>query len=73
MKILNITSITELRGGDTQMYTVYNLLKDKKDITQYILCPHNSTLAEICKKDDANHFTYKKKKFKLFNLTLAII
>ena len=73
MKILNITSITELRGGDTQMYTVYNLLKDKKDITQYILCPHNSTLAEICKKDNANYFTYKKNKFKLFNLTLAII
>lgn len=73
MKILNITSITELRGGDTQMYTVYNLLKDKSDLKLYILCPENSILARICKKDNANLFTYKKNKLKLINLVLAII
>lgn len=73
MRILNITSITELRGGDAQMYTVYNLLKDKSDLTQYILCPENSVLAGICKKDNANFFTYKKNKLKLFNLVIAII
>jgi L-malate glycosyltransferase len=73
IKILNITSITELRGGDAQMYTIYNLLKDKNDLKQYILCPENSVLATICKKDNANYFTYKKNKFKLFNLTIAIV
>lgn len=73
MKILNITSITELRGGDIQMYTVYNLLKDKRNLTQYILCPENSALSEICEKERANFFTYKKNCFKLLNLTIAII
>lgn len=73
MRILNVTSITELRGGDAQMYTVYNLLKEKNDITQYILCPSNSVLAGICKKDKANYFTYEKNKLKLINLVLAII
>lgn len=73
MKILNVTSITELRGGDAQMYTVYNLLKEKKDIKQFILCPENSVLSGICKKDKANYFTYKKNKFKLINLVVAIV
>lgn len=73
MKILNITSITELRGGDTQMYTVYNLLKDKSDLKQYILCPEDSILAGICKKDNAHFFTYKKNKLKLINLVVAIV
>ena len=73
IKILNITSITELRGGDAQMYTVYNLLKDKSDLNQYILCPENSVLAGICKKDSASFFTYKKNKLKLINLVIAIV
>lgn len=73
MKILNITSITELRGGDAQMYTVYNLLKDKSDLKQYILCPEDSVLAGICKKDNAQFFTYKKNKLKLINLVIAIV
>lgn len=73
MKVLNVTSITELRGGDAQMYTVYNLLKEKKDIKQYILCPEDSILAGICKEDKANFFTYKKNKLKLINLVIAII
>lgn len=73
MKILNVTSITELRGGDTQMYSVYNILKNKSDLTQYILCPENSVLAGMCKTDKAKFFTYKKNKFKLINLLIAII
>ncbi|WP_431244873.1 glycosyltransferase [Flavobacterium sp. P21] len=73
MKILNITSGTELRGGDVQMYTVYKLLKDKKDLNQFILCPENSTLASICKNDNANFYTYKKNSIKLLNLIIAII
>jgi glycosyltransferase involved in cell wall biosynthesis len=73
MNILNVTSITELRGGDAQMYTVYNLLKEKKDLNQFILCPDNSVLASICKKDEAAYFTYKKNKLKLINLIAAII
>lgn len=73
MKILNITTITELRGGDAQMYTVYNLLKDKIDVKEYILCPEDSVLAGICKADNAKYFTYKKNGFKLINLVLAIL
>lgn len=73
MKILNVTSITELRGGDAQMYTVYKLLNDKPDLKQYILCPENAVLAAICKNDNANLFTYKKNHFKLINLARAIV
>ncbi|AWK05243.1 hypothetical protein HYN56_13765 [Flavobacterium crocinum] len=73
MKILNVTSITELRGGDAQMYTVYKLLKDEKNVKQYILCPEDAVLASICKNDQANLFTYNKNKFKLFNLARAIV
>lgn len=73
MKILNVTSITGLRGGDAQMYTIYKLLKEKKDLKQYILCPHDSTLASICKNDNADFFIYKKNALKLINLVTAII
>lgn len=73
MNILNVTSITELRGGDAQMYTVYNLLKEKKDCNQFILCPDDSVLATMCKKDKAAYFTYKKNKLKLINLIVAIV
>ncbi|SHH04286.1 Glycosyltransferase involved in cell wall bisynthesis [Flavobacterium micromati] len=73
MKILNITSITELRGGDNQMYTIYNLLKDDKNITQYILCPENSVLAKMCEKENIKYFTYRKNAFKIINLIFAII
>lgn len=61
MNILNVTSIEEWRGGDAQMYTIYNLLKKYDDIKQYILCPEFSVLAEKCKIDKANYYTYTKK------------
>lgn len=73
MNILNVTSITELRGGDAQMYSIYNLLKEKKDLNQYILCPSDSVLAAMCKKDKAAFFTYKKNKIKLINLVVSIV
>ncbi|MFD2938990.1 glycosyltransferase family 4 protein [Flavobacterium notoginsengisoli] len=73
MKILNVTSITELRGGDAQMYMIYKLLDNKDNLKQYILCPDDSILASICKNDNARFFTYKKNYFKLFNLVRAII
>ncbi len=73
MKILNVTSITEMRGGDAQMYTIYTTLQDKSDLKQFILCPDDSVLAAICQKDSANYFTYKKNKLKFFNLSIAII
>ncbi|GGE94022.1 Glycosyltransferase involved in cell wall bisynthesis [Chishuiella changwenlii] len=72
MKILNVTSIVEWRGGDAQMYTIYNLLNKYKDIKQYILCPENSLLAEKCKHDNADYFTYKKKS-KIKSLVSPII
>src|SRR6218665_912717 len=73
MKILNVTSITELRGGDAQIYMIYKLLDNKDNLKQYILCPDDSILASICKNDNARFFTYKKNYFKLFNLVRAII
>lgn len=73
MKILNVTSITGLRGGDAQMYTIYKLLKEKEDLKQFILCPHDATLASICKNDNAAYFTYNKNSFKLVNLVRSII
>ncbi|TRX41368.1 glycosyltransferase family 4 protein [Flavobacterium restrictum] len=73
MNILNITSITELRGGDMQLYTMYNLLKAENDIKQFILCPSNSVLATICETDQANYFTYTKNNLKLKNLIQMIL
>jgi len=62
-----------LRGGDAQMYTIYNLLKDKPDLTQHILCPENADLARMCREDKANLITYKKNRFKVINAIIAII
>jgi len=67
MKILNITTITEWRGGDAQMYTIYNLLKDKKDLKQFILCPSDSVLATTCERDKAEYFTYTWNHPRLFH------
>lgn len=72
MRILNVTTITEWRGGDKQMYTIYNLLQDEPDIQQFILCPEKSVLAQMCKKDHAAYFTYTKNKLKLINATRKI-
>lgn len=60
MNILNVTSITELRGGDVQMYTIYELLKEYQDVNQYILCDQNSELNQLFGKLDANFITYPK-------------
>ncbi|MDY0986474.1 4-alpha-N-acetylgalactosaminyltransferase [Flavobacterium sp. ACN2] len=73
MKILNVTSMIDFRGGDSQMYTIYKLLADKMDLKQYILCPDKAVLAAICKNDNANFFTYPTNRFKLFSLILSII
>ena len=62
-----------LRGGDAQMYTIYNLLKDKTDLKQYILCPDDSDLAEMCRRDNANLITYDHNKKKKINAVKAII
>lgn len=72
MKILNVTSIVEWRGGDAQMYTIFKLLNKYKDISQYILCPENSVLAEKCKDENADYFTYERKS-KIKSLILPII
>ena len=62
-----------LRGGDAQMYTIYNLLKDKTDLKQYILCPDDADLAEMCRKDNASLITYDHNKKKKINAVKAII
>lgn len=73
IKILNITTMVGLRGGDAQMYTVYKLLKDEPDFKQFILCPENADLAKTCQIDKANLFTYKKNKFRVLNTIKAIV
>lgn len=71
MKILNITTITELRGGDIQMYTIYKLLKEYKEIDQYIICPKDAELLQLTSKND-KIFKYHKKN-KIFSIIPHII
>lgn len=73
MNVLNVTTMVGIRGGDMQMYTAYNLLKEYKDVNQFILCPETSDLAKMCERDHAQYYTYKKNKFKVFNTVGAII
>lgn len=73
MKILNVTTIPEWRGGDNQMYTIFKLLQDKKDLPQFILCPENSVLSQKCKIDGISCYTYDRKSFKLLHATQKII
>src|SRR5690606_22413045 len=72
MNILNVTSIVEWRGGDAQMYTIYNLLKKHTSLNQYILCPENSILYKKAVKDNAQVLSYEKKN-KVFSLVKPII
>jgi len=72
INILNITTITELRGGDVQMYTVYNSLKTYPDFNQFILCPSDSELARRYTYNDFGFITYKKKN-KIFSAINTII
>lgn len=73
MNILNVTTITEWRGGDNQMYTIFKLLQDMPDVNQFILCPKKSVLAGKCKQDGNPYYTYNKNKFKLINAVKAIV
>ena len=73
MNILNVTTMQGLRGGDAQMYTIYNLLKNKTDLKQYILCPDDADLANMCRNDHANLITYKHDRFKKINAIRAIV
>ncbi|MBA9072312.1 glycosyltransferase involved in cell wall biosynthesis [Flavobacterium gossypii] len=73
MKILNVTTMVGMRGGDLQMYTVYKLLQEKNDLKQFILCPQNSDLAKMCGIEKMGCRTYKKNKFRFFNTIKAII
>lgn len=73
MNILNVTTITEWRGGDKQMYTIFKLLENTPNIKQFILCPDKSVLAKMCKEDNSAYYTYTKNKLKLINATRSII
>lgn len=72
MNILNVTSIVEWRGGDAQMYTIYNLLKKYGELDQYILCPENAVLYKKALNDKAQVIAYTKKN-KVFSLIKPII
>ncbi|HUH34698.1 MAG TPA: glycosyltransferase family 4 protein [Moheibacter sp.] len=72
MNILNITTITGLRGGDIQMHTVYQLLKSYPDLNQFILCPEDSDLYKMNGKIDSHFIPYNKKN-KIFSAIQPII
>jgi glycosyltransferase involved in cell wall biosynthesis len=72
MNILNITTMTEWRGGDAQMYTSFKLLEEYKDLNQIILCPKTSVLAKKCKEDHSKYCTYSKTS-DIFSLIRPII
>lgn len=72
MNILNVTSIVEWRGGDAQMYTIYNLLKKHQTLNQFILCPENSVLYKKAVQDHAQVVSYTKKN-KVFSLVKPIV
>lgn len=57
MRILHVSTIIEWRGGDSQMLTTYNILKDYQDIDQYILCPTGSVLESKCLDQKIPHYT----------------
>jgi glycosyltransferase involved in cell wall biosynthesis len=72
MNILNITTMTDWRGGDAQMYTSFKLLEEYNDLNQIILCPETSVLAKKCKEDHSKHCTYSKTS-EIFSLIIPII
>lgn len=72
MNILNITTISGLRGGDIQMHTIYKLLKTYNSLNQYILCPDDSDLYEMNKEFDENFISYKKSN-KIFSAIKPIL
>jgi len=73
MKILHISTIREWRGGDNQMLTTYNILKDHRELSQIILCPEDSVLFQKCKKGKIPVFSApRKSKFSLAFLKTII-
>ncbi|NZA27872.1 glycosyltransferase [Luteimonas sp. SJ-92] len=73
LRILHVTTITEWRGGDAQMYQLYGLLEPDPDFEQWILCPADSVLAGKCRDDAARCVTYAKTRLKLLNAVRAIV
>ena len=76
MKILHISTIIEWRGGDKQMLTTYEILKDFPDLEQYVLAPEGSVLAEKCKEGGIHYFTATRRSkfsFPFLNKIIEII
>jgi len=73
LPILHVTTITEWRGGDAQMYSLYQLLEREPGVAQWILCPQGSVLESKCRQDGARCVTYRKSRLKLVNAVRAII
>ncbi|UJH92196.1 glycosyltransferase family 4 protein [Antarcticibacterium sp. 1MA-6-2] len=66
MKVLHISTTIEWRGGDKQLLTTYEVLKNFKDIQHVVLCPKHSVLSEKCKSIGIEYFTASRKsKFSL--------
>lgn len=73
IRILHVTTITEWRGGDAQMYALYGLLEAEPGFRQWILCPAGSVLEGKCRADGARCETYRKSRLKLANAVRAIV
>ncbi|WP_417445008.1 glycosyltransferase family 4 protein [Joostella sp.] len=72
MRILHITTIVEWRGGDAQMLTTYNLMKNYSDVEQFILCPVGSVLSDKLKKDEVKYYTASRKSKQSFKFAREI-
>lgn len=73
IRLLHVTTITEWRGGDAQMYMLYQQLQALDDVDQWILCPAGSDLAARGREDGAQVVTYAKTRLKLVNAARAIV
>lgn len=73
LSILHVTTITEWRGGDAQMYALYRLLEEVPGVRQWILCPSGSVLEGKCRDDGARCVGYRKSRFKLVNAVRALV
>lgn len=73
LSILHVTTITEWRGGDAQMYALYHLLEQEPGVKQWILCPEGSVLEGKCRQDGARCVSYRKTRLKLPNAVRAIV
>lgn len=59
-RILHITTSTGWRGGESQMLTIVDLLRDEKDQFHLVLCPENSEVEKKCQERGLQYTSVKR-------------